>query len=243
MPDFLSRLAARTLGLTPVAQPVVPVMYAAEGAQPERSPSLGLEEVDKPAVVSGYSPATERQPTHGDSRRLDVMPEAPLVPVQRGPVTPATHDAPYSLSAGPRHRESDFPEAPRVPFQAEREIAPGPPIAAETSTSPIAESRVRAGSPSAVGGERERVVAAPATPRREMIAETNSPAAGLSSFAVQPVSLTRRAPEAPVIRVNIGRVEVRAEFPPPAARPVTRRSQSSTLSLEEYARQRKEGLR
>ena len=243
MPDFLRHLAARTLGLAPVAQPVVPVMYAAEGAQPKRSPSLSLEEVD--TVVFRSSPATERQSSHSDStRRLNVTPEAPLVPVQRGPVTPAAHDAPYSLSAGPRHRESDFPQAPRLPFQAEREFAAAvPPIAPETSTSPIAESRVWATSPLAAGGEHERVVAALATPRREMTAETNSPAAGPSRLATEPIPMARRALEAPVIRVNIGRVEVRAEFPPPVSRPVAKRSQSSALSLEEYARQRKEGLR
>jgi hypothetical protein len=48
---------------------------------------------------------------------------------------------------------------------------------------------------------------------------------------------------APVIRVTIGRVDVRAEFPATAPRPTARQTQTPTLSVEEYAKQRKEGKR
>jgi hypothetical protein len=48
---------------------------------------------------------------------------------------------------------------------------------------------------------------------------------------------------APVVKVSIGRVEVRAEFPAPAPRTSPQRSSSLSLSLDEYARQRREGKR
>lgn len=244
MPDFLSRLAARTLGLAPVAQPVVPVMYTTEGAQPERRPSVGLEEVNKSAVASYPPQAMESHPRRRDSAsRSAVIPETRLVPAQRATLTHAKHDASDPLSPRPRHQESEFLEAPRARLQPEREFAPSTPVPPEISTLPLPESHVWAASPSSGRDEHERIVAALATTRREMAAETNSPASGPSSLAMEPVSVARRAPEAPVIRVNIGRVEVRAEFPPPVTRPAARRSQSSALSLEEYARQRKEGLR
>jgi hypothetical protein len=53
----------------------------------------------------------------------------------------------------------------------------------------------------------------------------------------------RSADTAPVVRVSIGRVEVRAEFPTTAPRTSSQRSSSLTLSLDEYARQRREGKR
>jgi hypothetical protein len=50
--------------------------------------------------------------------------------------------------------------------------------------------------------------------------------------------------QAPVIRVTIGRVDVRAQFPAGAVTQAPpRRKQASPLSLEEYARQRSEGRR
>jgi len=47
-----------------------------------------------------------------------------------------------------------------------------------------------------------------------------------------------------VIRVTIGRIDVRAEFPTPVSHDATaRKVQSSTLSLDEYLQQRIEGKR
>jgi hypothetical protein len=48
---------------------------------------------------------------------------------------------------------------------------------------------------------------------------------------------------APVIRVTIGRVDVRAEFPAPVSRPRPTPAQPVPLSLEDYTRQRREGKR
>jgi hypothetical protein len=48
----------------------------------------------------------------------------------------------------------------------------------------------------------------------------------------------------PVIRVTIGRIEVRAVFPPAATPPTpARKPPAGTLSLEEYLKQRSEGKR
>jgi hypothetical protein len=48
---------------------------------------------------------------------------------------------------------------------------------------------------------------------------------------------------APIIRVTIGRVDVRAEFPAPAAPAATRRAEAPSLSLDDYLKLRNEGKR
>jgi hypothetical protein len=45
----------------------------------------------------------------------------------------------------------------------------------------------------------------------------------------------------PIVRVHIGRVDVRAVVQPPAAPPSSRRSKEALMSLEDYVRQRKDG--
>jgi hypothetical protein len=50
-------------------------------------------------------------------------------------------------------------------------------------------------------------------------------------------------PAAPVVRVTIGRVEVRAQFPAAPSAPATPRSRALTLSLEDYLKQRSGGRR
>jgi hypothetical protein len=48
---------------------------------------------------------------------------------------------------------------------------------------------------------------------------------------------------APVVRVTIGRVEVRAELPPPKVRAAAPRTKPATTSLDDYLKQRAEGRR
>jgi hypothetical protein len=50
-------------------------------------------------------------------------------------------------------------------------------------------------------------------------------------------------PVPPVVRVTIGRVEVRAQFPVAPSAPATGRPRASTLSLEDYLKQRIGGRR
>lgn len=63
----------------------------------------------------------------------------------------------------------------------------------------------------------------------------------------QQASDTHRAPSpgsaAPVIRVTIGRVDVRAQFPAAPAAPSSRPPRTLALSLEEYSKQRAGGKR
>jgi hypothetical protein len=51
------------------------------------------------------------------------------------------------------------------------------------------------------------------------------------------------APNPPIIRVTIGRVDVRAEFPAPSPARAPRRPATPTLSLQDYAKERSEGKR
>ncbi|HKR94993.1 MAG TPA: hypothetical protein VJW55_06510, partial [Candidatus Angelobacter sp.] len=54
----------------------------------------------------------------------------------------------------------------------------------------------------------------------------------------------RPAPEAPIIRVSIGRIDVRAEFAAATPSPAPARNiRPAALSLDEYLKQRSEGRR
>jgi hypothetical protein len=58
------------------------------------------------------------------------------------------------------------------------------------------------------------------------------------------VAAAATSPQAPSIRVTIGRIEVRAEFSTPAPAPAPARpARSSPLSLDDYLKQRREGKR
>lgn len=69
----------------------------------------------------------------------------------------------------------------------------------------------------------------------------NDPAGVFKLTSAIPVPESTRR-ESPVIRVTIGRVDVRAQFPAPEPSPI-RRARPATPSLNEYLKQRSEGKR
>jgi hypothetical protein len=100
---------------------------------------------------------------------------------------------------------------------------------------------------------REGTPGSRAAPEHSMASDTPPPAGGMISPQLDapaerslrgPLVATHEPPTTPTIRVEIGRVEVRAVAPPPPM-PPTRRTvparPSPTLSLDDYLKQRNEG--
>lgn len=202
MPGFFQRLTARTLGSgTQIVKPIVPSVFANDGAiDPAAAASL-WEQAPLPAEQTSARIAADTKPSKRETDR-----QSEPVPV----------------------RETGRQEAGRRP-RSLQEAADA--IFAQPETQPVL------------------------VPVSQAAATANAPAAAHALWreTAQPPNrqtapVSRRPSEtmpkqAPVIRVTIGRVEVRAEFPPPPAPAAPRPAAPPPLTLDQYRRQRDRGLR
>jgi hypothetical protein len=242
MADFLSRLVERSAGMAPIVRPAVAPLFAPGPAMAAEPAPLGLEPVgvvpQGPApgtapIPSAPTPVLREAPTT-DFSRPDRFPARtlPVVP----PATPreTAHGALRPTAAAP-------PETPRR--GAVHEHRPPPPEefpvrVALTPSGAQGPSAIPRRSPAWEDGPRVdtaiRSVASPVLrprderpPRRaEDLRPPGSP----------------EASAAPIVRISIGRIEVRAVAPsgPAAPRPAPPRK-STGVSLEEYLKPRSRG--
>jgi hypothetical protein len=237
MRNFFDRLAGRALGVAPMAQPLIPPVTALEsGSAPVEAfaevskehvrPSATAAEPDVSGKLHESLPPRESEPSALDEARISGL----RVAENGGSV-----EEPVPAAIRPAEAAPLIPAAPPVPAapQYERTTSKVQPDAESTGARTIrTEPRI---SPqySVVGQVVPRVTAHP-TP--------------LSANQLS-ASLARRSAsggpaEAPVIRVTIGRVDVRAQFSQSAPPTPSRESRKpSVLSLEQYAKQRSEGRR
>jgi hypothetical protein len=235
MSDFLGRLAARTLGAAPLAQPMGRNMFAPRIEHPAQeaffetvSNSQRSENYSDGATGSiSVSPARERPPVTGN--QSDISQTTFSVVDLRA----AFHSESNTGTLSPIGR-ADVHSGVRIQadLKARRDTADS---SAETQSihtgkqdlqnhfsSPVSSLLV----PSA-NLQREAFPASLSFPgsvaNRERSADASS--------------------SAPVVKVSIGRVEIRAEFPAAVAKTFPQRSPSLGLSLDEYARLRREGKR
>lgn len=239
MNNFLIRLAARTLGTAPLAQPVVPPIFAPaeSGSQVDfpRSPLNAAEASATPLQFSApqtriTSPAAVQPPHEPHAQPQPVTKSAtsdhPQTTVQPAIVELNSDFAdPHSLL--PRLSPLRDTEQP-VSFFEE-------PGSAEHLKEPITELSRALLSPT-------KRVAVTARQRSDPLLPVPL-IAGLTAVPPGHHSLTDSGPQQPMIKVTIGRVDVRAEFPSASAPSAATRRQSGGMSLEEYARQRSEGKR
>jgi hypothetical protein len=251
MSDFLARLAGRALGVTPVVQPVIAPAFAAVsstgsdgylGALAARDPGPG-----KASVVTAATPKTpEREPDDGvvapieETALEDVQPHDHGLqrmrprPPRGEPVVPAmisidatatrqeiiTGDAsPTRATASPANFD-DMPPRP-ASLTSGRMMAPPPAPKAMSAPKTLPEP-----GPDASHG----LIAAPRPLPRRAQRGLRPPAAG------------GETPQ--IVRITIGRIDVRAEAAsPPAARAASRKQENRGLSLDDYLKQRAEGRR
>jgi hypothetical protein len=285
MADFLAGLSARALGVAPIARPRVPALF--ESSPDARAPQQGAPmEADAVDTNTQRITAAADRTASGDTTPPAVAVSSPAnraSPISQSamPVAPAAVGAAVAVAVAARgSREATLlrpdvfppPNDRESEFQAPRQLAPAPIVAAETTREPVSPpngpgvpSREPSLPPIAValhgrdadgelgGSSRETrpAVATVVARADEAIASQHSADA---PFAL-PVAPAERRPtrmeardrlsrearygdrqaaeQAPVIRVTIGRVEVRAVMPapPPASRQAPR---SSLVSLDDY---------
>ena len=225
MRGYLFRLAERALGLSSVAQPRSAPLFAPGPWLPDD----GLEEIDETLV----------SPQQNISRELTARPgEAPEID---------------STLSSPEDRSAQRESAPRRDEAPSRDpsdaagIFECPTEAVARPETPAPETLPAQGSqraePALLLPER-RGVPAPRIVEGVRDASPSPPVASLGDVRQEASRANSRAGDAsPSVRVTIGRVEVRAVFPasqPP--RPVPAPS-GPALKLDEYLKQRREGVR
>lgn len=239
MADFLSRLAERTLGIAEGARPRIAPLFAAD-ASPAQSEPLELGD-ELPRAIPPPSP-----PRDDMARRalVEAIHDHAMIPAAPAPAAAETARPPRArdrddtrpLAASERPAPSrevssaatDQVARPGQPGAQPAPLATRQPVPGRTDRDPVA--------PADRGRDDDApLVPSPPVARRPSMGEGERHAA-LSD----PLGDARR--EEPAVSVTIGRVEVRAVFPsPPPARPAPR--PAPQLTLEEYVRQRREGLR
>ncbi len=240
MRDFLSRLAARSLGVSPVAQPVVPPMFAPGG------------------FAERFEPAPDSSREFTAARTQAV--ENPTVTLETTTESAPAEATRSSLLADATQAVS--PMEPANAFRAANVFAEMPDSVTQDDSLEIKSKAANPSDrmPTIAHGHSERETASDhlgsrvsGNGRRPLQPSANLVTPGTftrSGRETPPSSLSRDSGAgidsramAPVIRVTIGRVDVRAEFPAAAPRPAPRQAQPPTLSVEEYAKQRNEGKR
>jgi hypothetical protein len=242
MGDFLSRLVERSAGRAPAAHAAVAPLFApgpAVAAEPAPLEPDSVRFVPKdPAPVKasiskGPTPSL-REPPAGDSDgpgrvptlALPIVPPATLRELAPGPLRPAAAAPPEARPQGPA-QEDRSPRAGAPPVMAPLTPAGVQVPGAVPGRLPVREERR--------GVDTEiRSVAMPLLRPREEVAPR-------WAEALRPSGAGDGSP-APIVRISIGRIEVRAVAPPAPAAPRDVPVRKSTgPSLEEYLRPRSPG--
>ena len=245
MSDFLGRLAARTLGAAPLAQPMGRNMFAPGVEQPAHE---GFSE-----TVSNSQRSDNNSPGHTDPSVLFPTRERPPMTGNPSDVL-ATDLSPTDLA------QTTFSVVDlRADFHTQLNTGTLSPIGRADKHSGVGtQADLKATSDTADSSAETQSIH---TGKQDLQNHFSSP---VSSLLVPSANLQREAfpaslsfpgsvanrersadasSSAPVVKVSIGRVEIRAEFPPAVAKTSPQRSPSLGLSLDEYARLRREGKR
>jgi hypothetical protein len=257
MSDFLTRLAARTLGVGSFVQPSLPAVFAGPAGM------LGAEPLDEsissaPPEVSNADherrlPSSSR-PTDAQRGSVSRQPRvagqvettAPAIGVEQASAAGGS-DSTADAASDPRHATAAPAAIARAPLvitndaprtaraQAPRAATPGtlPASGGEPLVPSVSDRPARP-----VGGLLSADVRpSSTTPRPRVSASLRLDA--LDSAASLGSRTTATPAAAPTVRITIGRVEVRAVTPPDAERPRRRdASETPRMSLSEYLQRR-----
>ena len=261
--DFLTRLAERTLGLAPVAQPLIAPMFApgplagAVARSPSEDPAVSADvpwiTSEMPSLPVG---ATGRSPS--DTQPIPLVSRSGLSPIgHQGlldetqpppplPVGAAKRPPPNATEATPLRTAPEGatgPQTPSTPLAVAQQARSGlPPPVGATGRSP---SDVQQATPFPTTLESVTEHQAPSTPpgiRVRPARGTGRPPSRSGRPAIPVAALESRSP--PTVRVTIGRIEVQAMVPPspPAPRAGPER-RAPVLPLGDYLKERDAGKR
>ncbi|HET9792458.1 MAG TPA: hypothetical protein VFR08_14265 [Candidatus Angelobacter sp.] len=232
MSDFLGRLAARTLGAAPLVQPMGRNMFAPGVEQPgqegfienvsnsERSANYSQGHTDSSVI----SPARERPPVTANPSDL------PQTTFSIVDLRAAFH--PDLNTASPRVPTVDHSGGTQADLKFKRDTVEG------AAAAQVIQTTQQKSQDDFVSPANGLLVPAANLQREAFPASLSFP----EDFANRERSVDASS-SAPVVKVSIGRVEIRAEFPAAVAKTSPQHSPSLGLSLDEYARLRREGKR
>jgi hypothetical protein len=239
MANFLNRLAARAIGSASVAKPVISTIF---------SPSSIWEGSGPPAEVaeeSIISPTEQSAATRSAS--ANVLPKeqeissAKAAPLFESASLPAYEERPLRRESTPAPNTGKLARQHSVTQPLVYPSHTQPPESGIHVTDHVSPSMVPAKSHSSSheGNTTEPLVAWIPARRQQPALSANRTAS-----PSRPYHAASPAHAAPVVRVTIGRIDVRAQFSsPPPAPAATRSARPAALSLDEYLKQRSEGKR
>lgn len=255
MADFLGRLAARALGVATVAQPAIAPRFAPGPRLADESSAMLVE---APRVPTDHVPSNEL-PRLSSSRDIEAPRAEVATPEFSGRLEERpTPPLPVLAETETVIRVDDFaPPDERPEARAQRTEPQWPTVIAPPTAGP--ELRTDAlgeeirSLPPAVEAQVHGVLEVTRVPTKEptddepVLPHPTMPAVpwrGVQAPSNGRPKSQAEEPEttAPIVRVSIGRVEVRALFPEPQ-RPSAPTPRSSALSLSEYLKQRDGGMR
>jgi len=219
MSDYLDHLVARSLHRADIVQPRPASRFEPSGAGTLADPAAHAEAAQeepffteassagRPTAQAHFTSSAESQPARSPVAQASAP---PLDAVGRNgthqPFAPAVHAVAQLQVPGPVHINSaEHPQSP-------------------AGDTPLSARRIEHGEP--VDAPTERVTSRTATPPPRAVSAVEPPARSRSA-------LTSPQETAPVIRISIGRVDVRAVMPAPAA-PRSPARPAPSLSLEDY---------
>lgn len=214
MPDFLRSLAERVLGVASSIEPLIPSQFA---PAPDRAGDHSADSPwgESPADASGAEGATSVNAAQALSRQ-----PVPLV-APAADIAVAREGEPPVVQPVLQARQRDVPVAhtapPDVPSRSTKQDSRPQALRPAVERVPAAQHETR------VASQRQEAPAriSPEWPR--------PPA---------PLLLLESPSEPPVVRITIGRIEVRATQSPPAEAPAGSPRPRPALSLDEYLSRR-----
>lgn len=245
MTNFLNRLAERALGVAPIALPIIPARFdptAERSAWPKGSaldrmgPSI---DSDSSAAAQTAFRTYESEPSPRVTTRFR---EQLLSFAQDEDVPHARLPSDLEPSAvaemhSSQHRLQKRTSSPALPYTEQKQHAANANVEPMSSQQETAQSGIL----SAEGRKNRRlrdehgVFGDPAHNAVRSSAHNQA-----KKPAHAPIPSQSSPSPAPVIRVTIGRIDVRAELASPPV-PTARRPRSSTLSLDQYLKRSEVG--
>jgi len=249
MTNFLNRMAGRAMGTITTAQPFVPSVFTPVGLSKNNTLAFSLLDPTTEDIQRGADHV--RQPDTSEytrDARLHGQALNPTAMSSDAVVSPQTESLP-----APEFAAEDFdrlllfptttlpaaPDSATATLRARVHLQPEG-ISSHTSDQSIATSL---GPDQTHLPESGQLIIGVAQRQRVAPTMTGARTPANASPIYSPRD-ARLAPEAPIIRVSIGRIDVRAEFAAATPSPApARNARPASLSLDEYLKQRSEGRR
>lgn len=239
--SYIANLVHRTLGVTPVAQPVIQARFAPHSQQV----TVGGQDS---AVAQTAAPAAsihQTSPIVAQARTISAQPEA--LGLHEGKSTPAGHvpEPAQSSMADLTTNESQSVFAPARPLEDPSLQPPNPPGLSVTMQAQAPETSNWSSHPAHAVEEFHLMKPAPPAPGHRQSSSTYGSTYGPAHSPSFSQPRETETAERPVVRVHIGRVDVRMVTPltkePRAAMPTVQ--DAKPASLDEYLRARQRGSR